>query len=258
MGRALDRGLKQRACDSLLDCFERLVVALGLADTDMRHSLVLHDRLYIGKVEIDQSRQIDQIGDTLDSLLKNLICFLQCFRHRRSAVYDLKKLIVRDHDQCIHILLKALNAGQRICHPDSRFKTEGFGHDTDGEDTHFLCDPGYDRRSSRSGSAAHTTGNEYHIRSLDSLPDLFRTLLGSLLADLRLCSGTKALGHFLTDLDRHGCLAHGQCLFIRIDTDKLHSADGVLHHTVDCIVTGSSYSYNDDPCGRLGFIRHDL
>ena len=78
MGSTLDRRLEQRAGNCLLDCFECLVVALGLSDTDVCDTLVLHDCLYICKVQIDQRREIDQVCDTLNCLLQHLICLLQC------------------------------------------------------------------------------------------------------------------------------------------------------------------------------------
>lgn len=100
--------LEQRAGNCLLDCFERLVVALGLSDTDVCDTLVLHDCLYICKVQIDQCREINQVCDTLNCLLQHLICLLQCLRHCRPAVYNLKQLVIRDDDQRVNILLQTL------------------------------------------------------------------------------------------------------------------------------------------------------
>ncbi len=75
MGSPCDRRLEQRACNGKLDRLDGLVVPLGVADTDMRHPLILHNRGYIGEVKIDQRREIDQIGNSLHGLLKYLIGF---------------------------------------------------------------------------------------------------------------------------------------------------------------------------------------
>ena len=53
-----------------------LVVSLGLSDTDMSDALVRHNGLDIGKVQIDQARNVNQICDSLNGLLKHLVCLL--------------------------------------------------------------------------------------------------------------------------------------------------------------------------------------
>ena len=89
MGCSLDRCLKKRAGNSLLHSIQTLLISLTGTDTDVSDALVLHNSLYIGKVKIDQSRHIDQVSDTLNTLLKNLICLLKCILHGSSAVNDL-------------------------------------------------------------------------------------------------------------------------------------------------------------------------
>ena len=76
MGSTIDGGLQKWRCNRKLHCLDGLLITLGTADTDMCHTLVLHNGLYIRKVQIDQSRQVDQVGNSLYGLLKNLICFL--------------------------------------------------------------------------------------------------------------------------------------------------------------------------------------
>ena len=46
-----------------------LFVTLGCTDTDMSKTLVLHNSLDICEIQIDQSRQIDQVCNTLYCLL---------------------------------------------------------------------------------------------------------------------------------------------------------------------------------------------
>ena len=50
---------------------------LACTDTDMCDTLVLHNGLNICKVEVDQCRQVDQVGNTLNCLLQYLVCLLQ-------------------------------------------------------------------------------------------------------------------------------------------------------------------------------------
>ena len=104
MGSTLDGCLEKRTGYGLLYSFHSLVVALALTDTDMSNTLVDHDSLNIRKVEVDQCRQINQVCNALYSLLQNLICFSESFRHGSPAVYDLKQTVIWDDDQCVYIL----------------------------------------------------------------------------------------------------------------------------------------------------------
>ena len=87
-----------------LHSFHCLIIALAFTDTDVSNTLVLHNRLYICEIQIDQCRQIDQICDALYCLLKHFICLLQGFRHSRTSVHDLQKLVIRNDNQCIDII----------------------------------------------------------------------------------------------------------------------------------------------------------
>ena len=97
-----NRGLKQRTCNSLFYCFQCLVVAASLSDTDMCNSLVCHDSLYVCKVQVDQRRYIDQVGNTLDTLLKHFVSLLKRLRHGGTSVYNFQKLIIRDNNQGVN------------------------------------------------------------------------------------------------------------------------------------------------------------
>ena len=67
----------------------------------MGDALIRHNCLDISEVKVDQRRQINQIRDAGNCLLRDLIRFLKCFRHGRSAIHNLKQLVIRNHDQRI-------------------------------------------------------------------------------------------------------------------------------------------------------------
>ena len=69
----------------------------------MGDTLVDHNCLNVGKVKVDQGWYIDQVSDSLDTLLKYFVCLFQCIRHRCSSVDNLKKLIIRNDNQCVYI-----------------------------------------------------------------------------------------------------------------------------------------------------------
>ena len=132
----------------------------------MGDALVYHDSLDVREVQIDQSGHIDQVRNTLDSLLKHLVRLAQGVGHGGAPVHDLQKLVVRDHDQGVHALLQALNTLERVGHTGSGFKTEGLGHHAHSKDPHIFRDLGHNGGSACPGSAAHTAGDEHHISAL--------------------------------------------------------------------------------------------
>ena len=69
MACTIDGCLKKRRCNGKFHCLDCFLIAIGITDTDMCHTLVLHNGLHIGKIQIDKCRQIDQICDSLYCLL---------------------------------------------------------------------------------------------------------------------------------------------------------------------------------------------
>ena len=104
MACTLNSCLKQRAGNGLLYSLDGLVVALCLSDTDVCDALVDHNGLNICKVQIDKAWNVDQVRNSLNCLLKHLICLFKGIRHGGSAVNDLQKAVIGDNDQSIHCL----------------------------------------------------------------------------------------------------------------------------------------------------------
>ena len=92
------------------------------------------------------------------------------------------------------------NTCKSIGHTCFCFKTERLCHNADGEDAHVLGNLGYDRCCTGTGTAAHTAGNEYHIRTFQGCCNFFCAFLSCLLPYFRLGSGAKTLGKLLTNL----------------------------------------------------------
>ncbi len=78
--RAVDGRLEQRAGDGHLGGRDRAVVAAGRADAHERRAGVLHDRLDVGEVEVDQARRGDEVGDALDAGEQHLVGLLKASR----------------------------------------------------------------------------------------------------------------------------------------------------------------------------------
>ena len=166
----------------------------------MSNALVLHNSLNIGKVKVDNSRNIDKIGDSLYGLLEDFISFLERVRHCCTPVYDLKKLVIRNHNKCIYIRLDILDTKHSILHTHTCLKAERLCNNAYGKNPHFsgkFCNNG---SCTCSGSATHTTGNEYHISTLERCRNLFCALLCRFLTNLRLSTCSKTLCKLFTNL----------------------------------------------------------
>ena len=142
-----------------------------------------------------------------------------------------------------------LDTNESSLHAALSLKAERLCHYADSEDAHFLRDPCNDGSSSGSCAAAHTAGNEYHIRTLESLSDLISTLFRCLLTNLRIRTGAKALRQLLTDLQQSGSPAKVQSLNISVDTDEFHTYNIYIHHSVNSVVsvvacTANANDYN--------------
>ena len=244
--------LKQRARNCLLYRINCLVIAVALADTDMCDTLILHDCGDIRKVKIDKTWHIDQIRDALYALLKNLISFLERIRHGCPAVYDLKKTVVRDDNQCIDILLKALDTLVGVIHTLLCFKLERLRNNTYSKTSEFLRKSCNDWCCTCTGTAAHTAGDENHITVLHDLSKIFCTFFSSLLTDLRLCTGTETLGQLLSDLYKLRSLAELKCLTVGINADEFDSDNILIDHPVNGIIARSAYTdYKDFGSGFI-------
>ena len=93
------------------------------------------------KSRLISARKIDQVGNTLYCLLQNLVCFLESFRHRGTAVYDLKQTCHLElRSVYLHVFLRLSIPCKRVIHAGSCFKTERLCHNADSQDTHLLCD----------------------------------------------------------------------------------------------------------------------
>ena len=221
----------------------------------MGNPFILHDSLHVRKVQIDDGRNINQIRDSLNRLLKHFIRFLKGIRHGGAPVHNLQQLVIGNYDQSIYIIFNLLDTVDCIDHTSLGLKAEGFGHNAYRQDSHILGKLGHNRGRPGSGSASHTAGNKYHICALKHSGNLLAAFLGSLLADLRLGAGPQSFGELLADLQKLWRPAELQSLLVRIDTDKLNACNTLVNHSIYSIITCAAYT-NDYNLGcRFSFVR---
>ena len=82
--------------DSTVDSFDSTVFTGADADTHNGFALVGHDRLDVGKVEVDQTGRRDQVGNALDALAEYVISDEESVFKGRLLVDDLEQFIIRN------------------------------------------------------------------------------------------------------------------------------------------------------------------
>ncbi len=249
MSRTGNRRFQQRTLYSHLHRISCLILALTGTNTDMSNSFILHDSLNVSKIQIDNCRQIDQVCNPLYRLLQHFIRFLKGIGHRRPSVHDFKQLIIWDHNECIHVFFQTLNTAYGIDHPRLCLKTKGLCHNTYCQNTHFLRDLGHYRSRSCTSAPSHTACYEYHVSTSQGICDFIYIFFCCFLSDLRFCAGTQTLCQLLSDLQQFRSLTKLQRLLVRIDTDKFHTINTFIDHSIYSVITcTSNANYNDFGC----------
>src|ERR1700716_2861270 len=107
---AVDRRLEQRAGNGLLGGILGPGVAGAVADAHQRLTGVLHDRLDVGAVEVDDARLGDEVRDALDALAKNVIRHAERLLEGRLGAGDLREPVVGDDDERVDLAAQGLDA----------------------------------------------------------------------------------------------------------------------------------------------------
>ena len=132
-------------------------------------------------------------------------------------------------------------------------KGEGLGDDAHGQDAQIMGDLGHNGSRTGAGAAAHAGSDKDHLRALECICDLVLALLGSALADLRVCACAAALGQLGTQLHLGGSVVLGQSLLVRVHCDKFNALQAVADHAVDRVAAAAA---NTDHLDRRNVFVH--
>ncbi|MPM14630.1 hypothetical protein SDC9_60994 [bioreactor metagenome] len=209
----------------------------------MGKALFAHDGLDVRKVEVDHCRNGDQIGNTLNALAQHVVRNAERVGKACSA-NKVDELVVGNCNERVHGGLERGNADFGVAHAHLAFKREGLGHDRNGQNTQLTRAFGNDSRGSRAGSAAHTGGDERHIRAAERFGNHFAALVRGFAADFRVRARAEAFGQLLADLNLNGCFCQIQRLLIGINRNEFNAPEAVLNHAVDRVAAGAADADN--------------
>ena len=184
--RAVDRRLQQRAGNGGHRGLLCLVAARRGADAHVRVARILHDRGYVREVEVDDHvlAVADEFGDRADRLLQHIVRDAECVGERDLLVGDKFQPVIRNDDQRVDLVGQIRNAHLGLTHPVRTLKFERLRHNADGQNPLVVRDLRNDRGRAGARAAAHTGGDEGHLRALEGGGDLVAALLRAALADL--------------------------------------------------------------------------
>jgi len=225
--------VQQRIGDGLLGGLLRAIFALGFARAHHRLAHLVHHGADIGKVEVDEARTDHQVGHALHTLIKHVISKREGFGEGGLFVGQTEEVLVGDDDQRVDDLLQRLNAFFGLTHALGALKLERLGHDTNGQHAQLTRGLGDDRSRTRTGAAAHASGDEAHMRAGKVIDDLLNALFGSGSANAGTGARAQTFGDFDAQLDAVFGLCLLQRLSVSVGHNEINAVQLLFDHVVD-------------------------
>ena len=240
--RAGNLGLQQGAGDGGHGGLLGLVLAAGVAHAHVGVAGVLHNRLYILEVQVDNAGQLNQVGDGLHALAQHVIGHDKGVGQSDALLADQLQALVGDDHQGVHLLPQGGNAFFSLLHAALALKGEGLGDDAHGEGALLPGNLGHPGGSAGAGAAAHAGGDEHHVGVLQDVGNGLAAFLRGLLADFGLRAGAAALGNLLADLNLHRSLGPLQGLLIGVHANQLHAAHAGAGNAVYGVAAAAAHA----------------
>ena len=130
---ALDGSLEQVGVDGLRRGVEGAILARAKANAHHGRTGVLHDGADVSEVEVDQTRNGNEVGNALDALAKRIVGNAERIERRSLLVDDLEQTVVRDNNEGVDLLGKQIAALLGLIAANAAFETERLGDDANRE-----------------------------------------------------------------------------------------------------------------------------
>ena len=172
-----------------------------------------------------------------------VVGFLECGAYGEFGI-DFAKFFVVDDEQSVHFLAYGIHSVECLVDFLVPFEPEGYGDNAYGKYAFFLgfvCD---DRCGSRSGSSAHSGGDENHFRAVVkhgayAFDAFFCGSLGT-------CRTVSCAESFVAELQAYGYRTVGQRFAVRIADHEIHIVDAGAVHVVDSVSAATAHTDDFD------------
>mmetsp|Transcript_1984 Transcript_1984/g.4083 ORF Transcript_1984/g.4083 Transcript_1984/m.4083 type:complete len:260 (+) Transcript_1984:1123-1902(+) len=134
----LDRSFDQRSRCGRDGCLFCAILSAGDSDTQHGCTRVAHDGLHICEINVDQSRNGNDVRNTLHSLSQDIIGEQEGILERRRLSNNIQQAVIWNHNQCVHILPQRFNSICCLVSSASTFKCEWERDHSYCQDTHIL------------------------------------------------------------------------------------------------------------------------
>ena len=243
-GSTCDAGFKERGRDSSHSSELSLVGTLSSTNTHVSVACILHNGGNVCKVEVNESGNVDKLGNGLYTATENVVCNFKSVSKSDIGILYLLESLVGDNDERVYVLGELCDTCLCLLHSLTTLKSEGLGNDTNGKDAHFLSSLSNYGSRTCTGSAAHTCGDEYHVRAVKHTTDLFDGFLSALLTDLRVRTCALTSGNLIADDYLLSCARAVKHLAVGVDRYKFNATNVGGDHAVNCVVSAAAYTNN--------------
>ena len=231
----------------VLNGLRHTALSLSVSCAHDSHSTVFEHGLHVLVVHADLSVHGDDLRYALSRIAERIIGDVETVLHGLVGI-ELEKSLVVDDQHGVYIFSEFVDSVERLVDFAGPFPLERYGDNTDGEDVELLCHPRHYRSRSRSGSAAHTSRDEHHLRAiLEHLLDFRQTFLRLFLSLLRVVAGSESFAEL--QLIRHRRIL--EVLLVGVAHGKSDIMDSLVVHVVYRVSAASTDSHHLDDALRL-------
>lgn len=207
----------------------------------MRNQL-RHDGANVREVHVDHTRDGDQVGNTLNTIVENFIGCAERFHDGQVRIAQLKQAVVWNNDEGVADLLQCCDAFFCLASTATAFELERLGHNTNGQCAHLLGDPCHDWCSTSSGATTFAGGNEDHVGALDGFFDFVLVILCRGTSNFWVRAGTKTTGSFTSDIELYVGIREHESLRVGVHRDELHAFEAFFNHAVDGVDSAAAHA----------------
>jgi hypothetical protein len=219
---------------------------LGLPGPHDGQPRLLHDRPDVGKVEVDEPPNGNEIRYALDGEVEDLVGTFEGRYECHVLSGDLQQLLVGDAQQGIDVFGELHDPGLGLFHPPLVLEGKGLGHHCHRQRPDLLGDLRADGGSACTGAAPHPGRDEDHVGAGQVFSDLLPVLLRGLSADLRIGSRSESPGQLGAELQLQAGLGGRQGLGVGIGADEVNPGKPHLDHIIHGIATAAAHANHLD------------
>ncbi len=165
----------------------------------------------------------DQLGNALHALAQHVVRHAESLLEVGAFVHDLQQTVVGDDDERIGLLFELGDAGFGRLDAARALKGERAGDHADGQCADFLGDLGHDGRAAGAGAAAHSGGDEDHVRAFEDAVHLLGRLFDGLAPGFRVAAGAQPARQLLAHPYARSGLGEHQRLGVGVDCHEINA-----------------------------------